>query len=57
MLATVVNPNLNTLQVFALIAVILFAVAGMIAFVEKTVWAVCVCAGLVFISLAVLFIP
>ena len=57
MLATVVNPNLNTLQVFALIAVILFAVAGVIALMQQTIWAVCLCAGLVFLSLAVLFIP
>ena len=57
MLATIVNPSLNTLQLFALIAVILFGVAGVIALMEKTVWAVLLCAGLVFLSLAVLFVP
>lgn len=57
MLSTLVNANPNSLQLFALIAVILFAVAGVVAFMEKTVWAVLVCAGLVFLSLAVLFLP
>ena len=57
MIATLVNPNLNSLQLFALIAVILFAVAGVVAFMEKTVWAVLICSGLVFLSLALMFVP
>ena len=57
MIATLVKPNLNSLQLFALIAVILFAVAGVVAFMEKTVWAVLICSGLVFLSLALMFVP
>jgi len=56
-MSTIVTGSLNTLQLFALVAVILFIVAGVVAFVEKTVWATIICAGLAFLSLAMLFHP
>lgn len=56
-MSTIVTGTLNTLQLFALIATILFIVAAVVAFVEKTVWACLVCSGLAFLSLAILFIP
>ena len=56
-MSTIVTGSISTLQLFALIATILFIVAGVVAFVEKTVWATVICAGLTFLSLAVLFHP
>jgi hypothetical protein len=55
-LATLVNASANAVQVFALIAAILFIIAGIIAFMDKTVWATLVCAGLAFLSAAVIFL-
>jgi len=52
MLATLVNASANAVQVFALIAVILFIIAGIIAFRDKTLWATLICAGLAFLSAA-----
>ena len=43
MLATLVNASANAVQVFALIAVILFIIAG-------------ICAGLAFLSAAVIYL-
>jgi len=56
MLATLVNASANAVQVFALIAAILFIIAGIIAFMDKTVWATLVCAGLALLSAAVIFL-
>ena len=56
MFATLVNASANAVQVFALIAVILFIIAGIIAFMDKTVWATLICAGLAFLSAAVIFL-
>jgi hypothetical protein len=56
MLATLVNASANAVQVFALIAVILFIIAGIIAFMDKTIWATLICAGLAFLSGAVIFL-
>ena len=56
MLATLVNASASAVQVFALIAVILFIIAGIIAFMDKTIWATLICAGLAFLSAAVIFI-
>jgi len=56
MLATLVNASTNAVQVFALIAVILFIVAGIIAFRDKTLWATLICAGLAFLSAAVIYL-
>jgi hypothetical protein len=36
--------------------VILFIIAGIIAFMDKTIWATLICAGLAFLSAAVIFI-
>jgi len=52
MLATLVNASTNAVQVFALIAVILFIIAGIIAFRDKTLWATLICAGLAFLSVS-----
>jgi hypothetical protein len=43
MLATLVSASANAVQVFALIAVILFIIAGIIAFMDKTIWATLIC--------------
>jgi hypothetical protein len=48
MFATLVNSSANAVQVFALIAAILFIIAGIIALMDKTVWATLICAGLAF---------
>ena len=56
-MSTIVTGSINTLQLFALIAVILFVIAGVYAAIEKTVWAVIVSAGLAFASAALLFHP
>jgi len=56
-MSTIVTGSISTLQLFALIAVILFAVAGVVAFVERSVYTVLICAGLVCVSLALLFHP
>jgi hypothetical protein len=56
MLATLVTASTNAVQVFALIAVILFIVAGIIAFRDKTLWATLICAGLAFLSAAVMYL-
>ena len=56
MLATLVNASTNAVQVFALIAVILFIIAGIIAFRDKTLWATLICAGLTFLSAAVIYL-
>ncbi len=56
MLATLVNASPTAVQVFALIAVILFVVAAIIAFMDKTIWAALICAGLAFLSAAVIFL-
>lgn len=56
MLATLVNASATAVQVFALVAVIVFIVAGIIAFTDKTVWATLICAGLACLSAAVIFL-
>ncbi len=56
MLATLVNASASAVQVFALIAVIVFIIAAIIAFTDKTVWATLVCAGLALLSAAVIFL-
>jgi hypothetical protein len=55
MLSTIVNASPNAAQLCALVAVILFIIAGVIAFVEKTIWAVLICAGLAFVSACLLW--
>jgi hypothetical protein len=55
MISTIVTPSLNTMQLFALIAVILFIVGGVIAVLERSIYTVLICSGLVFLSLAALF--
>jgi len=56
MFATLVNPSTTAVQVFALVAVIVFIVAGIIAFTDKTVWATLICTGLALLSAAVIFL-
>jgi hypothetical protein len=56
MLATLVNASTNAVQVFALIAVIVFIIAGIIAFRDRTLWAGLICAGLAFLSAAVIYL-
>ncbi len=56
MLATLVNASATAVQVFALVAVIMFVIAGIIAFQEKTIWATLICGGLAFLSAAVIFL-
>jgi hypothetical protein len=56
MLATLVNASTNAVQVFALIAVILFIIAGVIAFRDRTLWATLICGGLAFLSAAVMYL-
>jgi hypothetical protein len=56
MLATLVTASPNAVQVFALIAVILFVVAGIITLRDKTLWATLICAGLAFLSAAVMYL-
>jgi hypothetical protein len=56
MLATLVNASASAVHVFGLIAVIVFVIAGIIAFTDKTVWAMLICAGLAFLSAAVIFL-
>ena len=56
MFATLVNASPTAVQVFALVAVIVFIVAGIIALRDKTVWATLICAGLAFLSAAVIFL-
>jgi hypothetical protein len=57
MMSTIVNGSIETLQLFALVALILFIVAGVVAFMERSVWNGVVCAGLAFVSLAIMFHP
>ncbi len=45
MLAILVNASASAVQVFALIAVVVFIIAVIVAFMDKTVWATLVCAG------------
>lgn len=56
MLATIVTSNPNTAQFMALVAVILFIVAAVIALMTKTIWAVLLASGLTFTALALLFL-
>ena len=56
MLATLVNASTNAVQMFTLIAVILFIIAGIIAFRDRTRWATLTCAGLAFPSAAVIYL-
>ena len=56
MLATLVNASANAVQVFALIAVVVFIIAAIIAFTDKTVWATLICVGLALLSAAVIFL-
>jgi hypothetical protein len=60
MLATLVNASTNAVQMFTLIAVILFIIAGIIAgiiaFRDRTLWATLICAGLAFRSAAVIYL-
>jgi hypothetical protein len=56
MLSTLVTASPNAVQVFALIAVILFIVAGIITLRDKTLWATLICAGLAFLSAAVMYL-
>ena len=56
MLATLVNASATAVQVLALVAVIVFIIAGIISFQEKTIWATLICAGLAFLSAAVIFL-
>lgn len=56
MIATIVNASANAVQVFALIAVIVFVIAGVMALLAKSFYSALICAGLVFLSLAVLFL-
>ena len=56
-MSTIVTGSLQTLQLFALIATIVFGIAGVVAVVEKSVHSALLCAGLAFVSLALLFHP
>ena len=55
MIDTIVTASSQTAQLFALIAVIVFIVSGVIAFMEKSFYSVAICAGLVFLSLSALY--
>lgn len=57
MLSTIVNPSVNTAQLFFLIAVIVSIIAAAIAFQAKTWWALLLTATVVFIALGLLFLP
>jgi len=56
MVATLVNASPSAVQVFALIAVVVFVIAAIIAFMDKTVWATLVCVGLALLSASVIFL-
>ena len=55
MLVTLVNASTNAVQVLALIAVILFVIAGIIAFRDSTPMATLICAGPAFLSATVMY--
>ena len=56
MIATIVTQTVNAVQVFALIALILFVIATIWHIVEKSILMAIVCAGFVFIAAAVMYI-
>lgn len=56
LLSTVVTQSANAAQVCALVAVILFIIAGVIAFTTRTIWAVLICAGLAFTAASLLWL-
>ena len=55
-LATIVTQNVNTVQVFALIALIVFVVAAAAAAMSRTFYAVLMAAGLALLAAAVMFL-
>lgn len=55
MLSTVVTTSLNAAQLFALIAVILFAICTVWALTAKTFYQALLAAGLTFAALCLLF--
>jgi hypothetical protein len=54
-LATMVTPSANTEQVFALIALIVFILAAVVAVTTRTYYAVLISAGLALIAAAILW--
>jgi hypothetical protein len=52
-LATIVTPSANTEQVFALIALIVFILAAVVAVTTRTYYAVLISAGLALIAAAI----
>ena len=52
-LATIVTPSANTEQVFALIALIVFILAAVVAVTTRTYYAVLIAAGLALIAAAI----
>jgi hypothetical protein len=52
-LATIVAPSANTKQVFALIALIVFILAAVVAVTTRTYYAVLISAGLALIAAAI----
>ncbi len=56
MLATLVNASANAVQVFALIALIVFVVLGAVELVGRNVVGFLSAAGLAFLALAVLLL-
>jgi hypothetical protein len=54
-LATIVTPSVNTEQLMALIALIVFIVAALVAVGTRTYYAVLISAGLALLSAAILW--
>lgn len=56
MIATIVNASSNAVQLFALIAVILFAISTVANIAAKATGLAILTAGLAFVALAILFL-
>jgi hypothetical protein len=54
-IATIVTPSANTEQLFALIALIVFIVAALVAVTTRTYYAVLISAGLALLAAAILW--
>jgi hypothetical protein len=55
LLATIVTPSVNTEQLLALIALIVFIVAALVAVSTRTYYAVLISAGLALLAAAILW--
>lgn len=55
MLATIVSQSVNGAQILALVAIVLFVVAAIVAVGEKVFWSAILCAGFAFLAAAYMF--